>query len=52
MRTVLTNATVIDCVNPTPVPNATVVIEGGRIRDGDAIAVQLPPTPHTPLSRV
>jgi len=29
-----------------------VVVEGGRIRGGDAIATQLPPTPHTPLSRV
>jgi len=31
MRTILANATVIDCVNPVPVPNATVVIESGRI---------------------
>lgn len=31
MRTVLTNATVIDCVNPSPIANATVVIEDGRI---------------------
>jgi MOSC domain-containing protein YiiM len=29
-----------------------VVVEGGRIRAGDSIAVQLPPTPHTPLTRV
>ena len=47
MRTLLTNATVIDCVSPTPVPGATVVIEDGRIdtrpwithhADGDAAA--------------
>ena len=31
MRTFLSNATVIDCVNPAPIPNATVVIEDGRI---------------------
>ncbi|MBI3370608.1 MAG: amidohydrolase family protein [Betaproteobacteria bacterium] len=31
MRAVLTNATVIDCVNPSPLANATVVIEDGRI---------------------
>jgi len=31
MKTLLTNATVIDCVNPVPVPNATVAIENGRI---------------------
>jgi imidazolonepropionase-like amidohydrolase len=30
-RTVLTNATVIDCVNPAAVPDSTVVIENGRI---------------------
>ena len=29
--TILTNATLIDCVTPTPVKNATVVIEDGRI---------------------
>lgn len=29
-----------------------VVIEGGRLRVGDRLAVQLPPTPHTPLCRV
>jgi imidazolonepropionase-like amidohydrolase len=31
MRTILTNATLIDCVNPAPVAHATVVIEDGRI---------------------
>lgn len=31
MRTLLSNATVIDCVNPAPIPNAGVVIEDGRI---------------------
>jgi imidazolonepropionase-like amidohydrolase len=31
MRRVLTNATLIDCVNPRPVPGASVIIEGGRI---------------------
>ena len=31
MRTILSNATVIDCVNPAPIPNASVVIEDGRI---------------------
>ena len=31
MRTILTNATLIDCVNPAPIPNASVVIEDGRI---------------------
>lgn len=29
-----------------------VVVEGGRIRAGDSIAVQVPPAPHTPLVRV
>jgi MOSC domain-containing protein YiiM len=29
-----------------------VVIAGGEIRPGDAIAVALPPTPHTPLGVV
>ncbi len=33
MRTVLTNATLIDCVNPSPVENASVVIENGRISE-------------------
>ena len=31
MKSVLTNATVIDCVNPRPVPGASVTIEQGRI---------------------
>src|SRR5689334_3020411 len=31
MRTVLTNATVIDCVQPDPRPKTSVVIENGRI---------------------
>ena len=31
MRRVLTNATVIDCVNPRPVQGASVTIENGRI---------------------
>jgi imidazolonepropionase-like amidohydrolase len=31
MRRVLTNATVIDCVTPRPVPGASVVIDRGRI---------------------
>jgi imidazolonepropionase-like amidohydrolase len=31
MRRVLTNATVIDCVSPRPVPGASVTIENGRI---------------------
>jgi imidazolonepropionase-like amidohydrolase len=33
MRTVLTNATLIDCVNPAPAANTTVVIENGRIAE-------------------
>ena len=33
MRRVLTNATLIDCVQPRPVPGASVVIEGGRIAE-------------------
>lgn len=33
MRTIITNATLIDCVNPTPTPNTTVVIENGRISE-------------------
>lgn len=51
MRTILTNATLIDCVNPTPSENATVVIENGRISEiltggkqpakGDATVVDL-----------
>jgi imidazolonepropionase-like amidohydrolase len=31
VKSVLTNATVIDCVNPRPVPGASVTIEQGRI---------------------
>ena len=31
MRTVLANATVIDCVNPRPVAGASVTIDRGRI---------------------
>jgi imidazolonepropionase-like amidohydrolase len=31
MRTILTHATLIDCVHPAPVPDAAVVIENGRI---------------------
>ena len=33
MRTVLTNATVIDCVRPEPRPDISVVIEDGRVRE-------------------
>jgi len=33
MRRVLTNATLIDCVQPRPVPGASVVIEQGRIAE-------------------
>lgn len=33
MRTVLTNATLIDCVQPAPVEGASVVIENGRIAE-------------------
>ena len=33
MRRVLTNATLIDCVQPRPVPGASVVIEKGRIAE-------------------
>ena len=33
MKTLLTNATLIDCVDPKPVANATVAIESGRITD-------------------
>ncbi len=33
MRTVITNATLIDCVNPTPAANTTVVIDNGRITE-------------------
>lgn len=32
MRTIIKNATVLDCVNPEPIPNATIIInESGRI---------------------
>ncbi|MGZ5227832.1 MAG: hypothetical protein ACXWCS_27040, partial [Burkholderiales bacterium] len=51
MRTILTNATLIDCVNPTPVKNVTVVVDKGRISEiltdglkapsGDATLVDL-----------
>lgn len=51
MRTILTNATLIDCVQPTPAERATVVIENGRIAEilkggkrpaaGDATVVDL-----------
>ena len=33
MRTLLTNATLIDCVQPKAVPTAAVLIENGRIRE-------------------
>jgi imidazolonepropionase-like amidohydrolase len=33
MRTVLTNATLIDCVNPKPAASASVVIDKGRIAE-------------------
>ena len=33
MRTLLTNATLIDCVQPTPAEGASVVIEDGRIAE-------------------
>ena len=33
MRLVLTNATLIDCVDPNPVAGASVVVEDGRIAD-------------------
>lgn len=33
MRTVITNATLIDCVNPMPIPGASVVIENKRITE-------------------
>lgn len=51
MRTILSNATLIDCVNPTPRVSASVVIENGRIAEiltdgrkavaGDATVVDL-----------
>ena len=31
MKTILTHATLIDCVNPEPKPDSTVVVEDGRI---------------------
>ena len=33
MRTLLTNATLIDCVQPKAVEGAAVLIENGRIRE-------------------
>ena len=33
MRTLLTNATLIDCVQPTAVEGAAVLIDQGRIRE-------------------
>ena len=33
MRTVLTNSTIVDCVQPIAVAGAAVVIEDGRIRE-------------------
>ena len=33
MRLVLTNATLIDCVDPTPIAEASVVVEDGRIAE-------------------
>ena len=51
MRTILTNATLIDCVNPNPAEDAAVVIEKGRIAEiltggrqpatGDATVIDL-----------
>lgn len=41
MRTIIKNATLIDCVSPTPKPDTTIVIEDKRIKEirhgGDAI---------------
>ena len=31
MALILTNANLIDCVNPSPIPGASVIIEGRRI---------------------
>ncbi|NBS58276.1 MAG: hypothetical protein EBS65_14750, partial [Betaproteobacteria bacterium] len=42
MKTYLTNATLIDCVDPKPVANATVAIENGRITDITAGPVPAP----------
>jgi imidazolonepropionase-like amidohydrolase len=43
MRTILTHATLIDCVEPAPAPDSSVVIEDGRIseifRDGRQVRV-------------
>ena len=33
MRLVLTNCKLIDCVSPTPVPEASIVVENGRISE-------------------
>jgi len=33
MQTILTHATLIDCVHPEPAPDTTVVLENGRIKD-------------------
>ncbi len=33
MRTLLENATLVDCVQPRAVERAAVLIEGGRIRE-------------------
>ena len=51
MRTILTNATLIDCIHPSPIANASVVIENGRIAEiltegrkavvGDATVIDL-----------
>ena len=43
MRLVLTNAHLIDCLNPTPIPGASVVVEDGRIvevLDGHRLSCQ------------
>jgi imidazolonepropionase-like amidohydrolase len=49
MRTIFTNATLIDCVNPTPSRNATVVTENGRISE---ILTEGRKTPSTDASVV
>jgi imidazolonepropionase-like amidohydrolase len=51
MRTILANATLIDCINPAPAANASVVVENGRISEiltdgrkavvGDATVIDL-----------
>ena len=43
MRTILANATLIDCVEPRPVPKATVVIDDGRISAIHADGRSVPP---------